>query len=205
MKKQWIWWLSGILVLILLFAWSKSFSANSKPVLTIADPTTLPGMQVGDAPWVPEVSNLFTRLKDIGLPALPQEGTAMHIHQHLDIFIHGNAVPVPAGIGINAAAGFIAPLHTHDGTGIIHVESPTVQTFTLGQFFDIWGVKFTAQCIGGYCTDATSTLKVYVNGTLYQGDPRQLALAEHQEIAVVYGTAQEQLSSLPTFIFPAGY
>jgi hypothetical protein len=34
-------------------------------------------------------------------------------------------VPVPAGIGIDPAVGF-APLHTHDASGVIHVESPTV-------------------------------------------------------------------------------
>jgi hypothetical protein len=57
--------------------------------------------------------------------------------------------------------------------GIIHVESPTVGKFYLGQFFDIWGVRLTSDCIGGYCTDATNTLTVYVNGEKYAGDPRQ--------------------------------
>jgi hypothetical protein len=33
-------------------------------------------------------------------------------------------------------------LHTHDGTGIIHIESPIKRDFTLGQFFDIWAKKF---------------------------------------------------------------
>jgi hypothetical protein len=132
------------------------------------------------------------------------EGSVMHIHQHLDIFVHGKAVAIPAGIGIDESVGF-SPIHVHDATGIIHVESPTIEKFTLGQFFDVWGVKFTASCIGGYCADSTKSLKVYVNGTLYQEDPRLLALAQHQEIAITYGTAQESPQIPTTYSFPTGY
>ncbi len=202
MKTKTILWIAGfVIVLGGLFSWNSIFP--SKPAVTVTDPSNLPGMQVGDVPWQPELSHLAERLRAIGLPPLSAEGSALHIHQHLDVIIHGKPMPVPADIGIGS--GFISDIHTHDGSGIIHVESPTIQTFTLGQFFDTWGMKFTAQCIGGYCADANDTLKVYSNGTLYQGDPRQLALQEHQEIVIVYGTAQEQPASLPTFTFPAGY
>ncbi len=33
----------------------------------------------------------------------------------------------------------MAPLHTHDTSGIIHVESNTVRPYTLGEFLNIWG------------------------------------------------------------------
>lgn len=139
------------------------------------------------------------------MPALSAEGTTLHIHQHLDIFINGKQVSVPAGIGINQAAGSIADIHVHDSTGVIHVESPTVRTFTLGQFFDIWGVRFTKNAIGGYATSEEATLKVYSNGKLYEGDPRQLPLKAHQEIVIVYGTDQEAPQTIPSsYVFPAG-
>jgi hypothetical protein len=32
-------------------------------------------------------------------------------------------------------------LHTHDETGIIHIESPIKKDFILGQFFDLWKKK----------------------------------------------------------------
>jgi hypothetical protein len=32
----------------------------------------------------------------------------------------------------------MAPLHTHDTSGTIHVESNTNRPYTLGQFLDIW-------------------------------------------------------------------
>src|SRR5438132_7158269 len=111
----------------------------------------LPGLQTGEAPWLAEIPNLLARLKAINLPALYEEGNVLHIHQHLDIFVNGKPVTVPADIGINYIAKFISPLHTHDAAGIIHVESDEVRDFTLGQFFDVWGVRFTKDCIGGYC------------------------------------------------------
>ena len=165
----------------------------------------LPGLQTGNSPWIAEITNLRARLDALGLPALAQEGTVLHIHQHLDITIHGQVAAVPAMIGINEKEGFISPIHVHDTTGVIHVESPTVQTFTLGQFFDIWGVKFTSECIGGYCADASNSLRIYVNGQLYQGDPRGIQLAAHQEIYVAYGTTAELPPIIPSkYVFPAG-
>ncbi|MDB5195586.1 MAG: hypothetical protein JWO84_770 [Parcubacteria group bacterium] len=159
------------------------------------------------APWAPELTHLKERLTALGLPALSAEGTALHTHQHLDLIVHGKAVEVPAEIGVHDAfPTFISPIHTHDTTGIIHVESPTVQKFTLGQFFDIWGVRLTDTCLGGYCSDATNTLAFYVKGAPYTGDPRAIELTEHEEVAVVYGTASEMPTSTPsTYSFPEGY
>jgi hypothetical protein len=204
-----IWLTIGIMIVVVgLSIWSYHVShpVSQVSVQVVADPTGLPGIQTTDAPWSVELTNLRARLAAIGLPALAQEGTALHIHQHLDIFINGQTVAVPAGIGINEIAQFISPIHVHDDSGIIHVESPVVQTFTLGQFFDIWGVRFTNQCIGSYCTNEAASLKVYVNGELYQGDPRVIALASHQEIAVVYGTPAQNPHTIPSsYSFPAGY
>ena len=206
LSKSSIFWTIGIVgtTVLIMFLGLQILQSNAggKPAETIADPSNLPGLQTGDTPWKAELTNLAARLQAIGLPALSAEGSVLHIHQHLDIFVNGQPVPVPALIGINQAAGFISPIHVHDTSGIIHVESPIQQTFTLGQFFDIWGVRLTKDCVGGYCATATSTLKVYANGTLYQGDPRVLPLTEHEEIVVVYGATP---ATLPTYTFPAGY
>jgi hypothetical protein len=200
-------WTVGLSAVIVVFlvVWG---GIATKPAMTVADPTILAAISTSTAPWPIEIAHLRDRLAADGLPALAAEGTVLHIHQHLDIFIDGKQVPVPPEIGINDGAGFISPIHVHDDTGIIHVESPTVQTFTLGQFFDVWGVEFTGQSIGGYAADAQSgkKLQIFVNGTLYQGDPRTLALAAHQEIAVVYGTDKEMPKTIPSsFTFPEGY
>lgn len=168
--------------------------------------TRLSGIMTSYAPWNPEISHLKERLYAIGLPALPAEGTVLHIHQHLDIYINGIHVQVPAGIGINEEAGFIAPIHTHDTTDIIHVESPVKKDFTLGQFFDIWGLRFTSDCIGGYCSNNDKKLRVFLNGKEYTGNFRDLVLAPHQEIVVTYGAGSQLPNPIPSsFNFPQGY
>ncbi|HVS79747.1 MAG TPA: hypothetical protein VHF05_02100 [Candidatus Paceibacterota bacterium] len=212
MKKDrtW-WWVGGIIVLIIVLVvigkLTSSSGAKGAASTTIADPSSLPGIQTGTTtPWAVELQNLRARLAADNLPALAAEGTVLHIHQHLDIFIHGQHVTIPAGVGIYEAAQFISPIHVHDLTGIIHVESPTPGTFTLGQFFDIWGVKFTNDCIGGYCNDGTNTLKMYVNGDEYTGDFRTLELKAHDEIAITYGTDAEKPAQIPSsYAFPLGY
>jgi len=162
------------------------------------NPDSLAGIQVGDAPWKSEINYLRDRLKMIGLPALLEEGTATHLHQHIDIFIHGKSVSVPPMIGVNVAERFIAPIHTHDGSGEIHIEAPTVQRYTLGQFFDIWGVRLTSKCIGSYCEDPQNAIKAFVNGKPTAGDPRSIELDDHVEIVIAYGTSGELPSPIPS-------
>jgi hypothetical protein len=160
---------------------------------------------VGRAPWPRNIAGLRARLNALGLPALSQEGTALHIHQHLDVYVDGRRVIVPAGIGIDESQGFISPLHTHDVTGVIHVESPDVRTFTLGQFFAVWGLRFTPRCLGGYCTTGSNVLRVFVDGKPFSGDPRVLPLAEHEEILVAYGTRAQLPHPIPArFDFAPG-
>ena len=165
----------------------------------------LAGLQTGPAPWSTAIPTLRARLEAIGFPALPSEGSALHIHQHLDLYVEGRRVTVPANMGINTAAGFISPIHTHDTSGIIHVESNVDRRFDLGQVFDVWGVRFTSTCLGGYCDQGDRRLRVYVEGKLVGGDPRLLVLASHQEIVVTYGTAAQLPTPIPTsYSFPIG-
>ena len=197
----------GFIVLVaLLLSWNSLFPRAPLKAVENIDPTTLPGIQMGNSPWQAEIPNLRARLNAIGLPSnLSMEGQVIHIHQHLDIAVNGQAVEVPANIGINQGAGFISPVHTHDTSGVIHVESPSFQTFTLGQFFDVWGVRFSQDCIGGYCAGGGNVLQVYSNGKLVDGDPRKLALEAHQEIFVYYGTASGVPKTIPSsYSFPVG-
>lgn len=166
---------------------------------------SLASIQTGPAPWGIETDSLQDRLNAIQLPVLTEEGSALHTHQHLDIFIEGNHLPIPAGIGINDGRGFISPIHTHDTTGIIHIESPDINTFTLGQFFDIWGVRFTDTCLGGYCITIDKTLEIYVNGKRETSNFRDITLQQHQEIVIIYGTPAEKPAEIPaSYLFPAG-
>lgn len=157
----------------------------------------LPGIQTGEAPWRPEILHLRERLNQIGLPALPEEGSGLHSHQHLNIFIHGKPVPVPPAIGINIPERFISPVHTHDGSGEIHIESPAVLIYHLGQFFDVWGVRLTDQCIGGYCEDSENSLRAFVNGKA-AGKARNVELRDNDEIVIAFGKVAELPSPIPS-------
>lgn len=175
-------------------------SSGSKPAKPV-DEAALPALQTGPAPWGTAVASLADRLQVIGLPALTQEGSVLHIHQHLDLFVDGRRVPVPGGIGINDNS-FISPIHTHDTSGVIHVESQTKEQFMLGQFFAIWGVRFTPRTLGGYHASATRPLRFYVDGKHLAGDPTMPILASHEEIAVVVGKAPARIPS--RYAFSAG-
>jgi hypothetical protein len=180
-------------------------SAGGRHRQAATSPAGLAGLQTGPAPWSANTAGLAERLRAIGVPPLsPLEGTAVHIHQHLDLYVDGRKVTVPAGIGIDPAVGF-APLHTHDPSGVLHVESPTVRTYTLGQFFAVWGVRFTPSCLGGYCAGGGRQLRVFVDGRPVRGDPTALTLEPHQEIVIAFGTAAQLPSPVPSsYQFPAG-
>jgi hypothetical protein len=120
------------------------------------------------------------------------EQVAYHIHQHLAIFVNGAAKTVRAGIGIpggtpvqgDVAGGrCIYWLHTHDASGVIHVESPTQRDYTLGQFFDIWGWPLTASQVGA----STGKVTTFVNGKEFSGDPRSITLTPHEMIQLDVG------------------
>ena len=191
------------IVLIVVFL-SLNKKIENKPTV-VGDSSILSGEQATLGSWTSGTDGLKERLNAIGLPALSAEGSALHIHQHIDIFIHGKSIIVPAGIGIGFLDAFISPLHTHSADQVIHVESPTIQDFTLGQFFDVWGVKFSAQSIGGYDSDVENKIQVFVNGKEQTGDPRAIILLSHQEIVVTFGTKNELPKVIPsTYKFSIG-
>lgn len=162
-------------------------------------------MQSGPPPWTPGLDQLTPRLDAIGLQQLGAEGEVIHIHQHLDVWFDGKKVQVPADIGINQTYGYLTELHTHDTSGVMHVESPTKRNFTLGEFFAVWGVRLTSDCLGSTCNGGGKQVRVYVDGKQLTTPPDDLVLKAHQEIAVTYGTAAQLPHPVPaSYKFPAG-
>jgi hypothetical protein len=162
--------------------------------------SALPGLLTTEAPWDANAAQSAARARVLGLPA---EGTVMHTHANLQIFVHGEGETVPVNIGITDTA--IQSLHTHDTSGTVHMESSVARTFTLGDFFDVWGVRFTftpKTCLGAYCNDGGNTLQVFVNGQEQTGDPTQIAMNDQDVIVVTYGSPSELPNPIPsTFDF----
>jgi hypothetical protein len=150
-------------------------------------------VNTGPAPW-PAPSDARARILAAGLPALGREVLNYHVHAHLDVFVDGKPEAVPALLGIDVQAAVISPLHTHDASGIIHIEAAAPATFTLGQLFMEWGVRLDDRCTGGYCAPGEPT-KVYVDGAPHQGAAGSVALKDAQEVAMVIGTPPAQIPS----------
>jgi hypothetical protein len=165
----------------------------------VPNESQLVGLQTGPAPWNQGLDTLPDRLEPLGLnpDTNGHAGLVLHTHQHLDIFVNGKHESVPANIGIYDGQ-FLTELHTHDATGILHVESPKPRKFDLGQFFGVWGVRLNGDCVGGYCRPKMRWT-LYVNGRPYSGDPRAIVLKEHQEIAFVIGKPPKKIPSKYTF------
>jgi hypothetical protein len=120
-----------------------------------------------------------------------------HYHSHLNIFINGQSYLVPGGIGIKPP-DCIYWLHTHDISGIIHVESPENKSFSLGQFFDIWDKKFNNSRIFDFMVDKSEnkTLRVFINGTAANElQIRDIPIINHEEITIVYGNPPAEIPS----------
>ncbi|MGD9534134.1 MAG: hypothetical protein AB7V56_10230 [Candidatus Nitrosocosmicus sp.] len=97
---------------------------------------------------------------DIGQSGAQMDPMAIHLHPELKIVMDSKSLTVPSNIGINSSLwnahsldkygmqampemgmSSMAPLHTHDDSGIIHVESSINRNYTLGEFLEVWGLK----------------------------------------------------------------
>lgn len=145
-----------------------------------------------------------------GIQCQTGEQLVYHIHAHLAIYVNGQARTVPAGIGIapprdvvqTSSGPFVDAgscfywLHAHTADGIIHIESPTQTTYTLGQYFDIWGQPLSANQVG----PAHGTVIAYVNGQRFSGNPRDIPLDQHTLVQLDVGSDVAPKG----FTFPSG-
>jgi hypothetical protein len=201
--------LAGLVIFVILSGGQSSppLAAGSDANLITevpATPATVAEGAVADAPW-PAPADASRRTAAAGLPMLSAEGSVEHIHSHLSVSIDGANTDVPADIGIDLTQQKISPLHTHDTTGIIHVESPVTSPFTLGQFFTEWNVALDATRIGGYSTADGHTMTVFVDGQVVAGNPAAIVFADHKDIAIVYAKAGNAATAPPAFTWPSGY
>jgi hypothetical protein len=139
-----------------------------------------------------------------GIGCGAQEYATLHVHTHLAIFYNGKQMQIPQYIGfaVNPAGGCLYWLHTHDGSGIIHIEAPDISPpqggpYMLGMLFDIWGQPLERGNVAGLVGPVTA----YVNGLRYDGDLRTIPLGAHQQIVLEVGTP---VLAPPNYAFPPG-
>jgi hypothetical protein len=145
-----------------------------------------------------------------GISCDTTEQLVFHIHAHLTVFVNGAARQIPAAIGIPGAQAENTPtgpyiasgscfywLHTHAADGIIHIESPVHRTYTLGDFFDIWGQPLGPDQVG----PARGPVTAIYNHQVYRGNPRNIPLQKHAQIQLEVG---KPLVSPASITFPTG-
>ncbi len=156
-----------------------------------------PGLQTSSPPWRPEYLHLAERLRSIHLPKVGKE--RFHIHAMLHIYVNGLLVPLPADIGIEKSKRIETSLHTHDGSGIVHMEADHPYDFTLGDFFMVWGVKLGPAQVGGLKGLGGSHLHFYVNGKPL-ANPAAHVLRREDSIVIGYGPDNSFPHTPPTYI-----
>ena len=131
-----------------------------------------------------------------------------HLHAHVSLFVRGEQIAIPAGVGItnpavtNGYVGFdptecFYEIHTHDATGIVHLHANAAQSrpLTLGNLFGVWGRTLSRDDVAGN----TGSVIAYVNQQLYSGDLGSIVLSNHTQVTLEVG---EPRVKPPTYLFP---
>lgn len=144
-----------------------------------------------------------------------------HFHAHVSLLVNAKRLAFPDAIGLHYpgteskgmtfATLCYYHLHTHDATGLIHIEAPARTTFTLGQLFGVWGRPLSSTNVAGH----GGTVKAFIayaptpgyskqTGPYrqYTGNLSQLQFASHQEIVLEVGPTFVYPPNIPAIVFP---
>ena len=139
------------------------------------------------------------------------EHSQVHYHAELEIYVNGVQQAFPSDAGRPSSVGCFYWLHTHASDGVVHIEALADGTYTVGQFFDIWGQHLSTTQLLNNKVDSSHKLTIYVfNPTAgeesnkdtnnpftvsppsdlqpYTGDPRKIQLKPNEVIYLEYGT-----------------
>jgi hypothetical protein len=197
--------LAAVVIVVLavggiIAAITTSSSGSKKASPSPSPTTTAPGPEGVAIQQGTPLAPLTTAAKGStvqGVQCQSSEQPAYHIHTHLSVYVNGVLRPITAGVGVvepQSQQGANPPfygatscyywLHVHTQDGVIHVESPTTQAYTLGQFFAIWGQPLTKTSVG----PATGKLTVFVDGKPFTGDPASIKLGSREDVQIDVGT-----------------
>jgi len=144
-----------------------------------------------------------------------------HFHAHVSLLINGQRLAIPDAIGLHYpgtekngqtfATICYYHIHTHDATGLIHIEASAKTTFRLGQLFAVWGKPLSSSNVAGHggtvkAFIATARTPGYAEKTgpfsPYTGNLQQLQFTSHQEIVLEVGPTYVYPPNIPAIVFP---
>ncbi|MBK8459659.1 MAG: hypothetical protein IPL43_05235 [Micropruina sp.] len=122
---------------------------------------------------------------NLALAGVPESRLDDRSNQHtltLTVRLDGAPVPLPAWIGVDRLRAVQGPAHTHDDSGVVWLEGRGAEQVTLGQFFTLWGVRFSRRCLGPAC----AAVRVVADGiTVTEPEPLRLASVRVIEISAL--------------------
>lgn len=152
-----------------------------KHILKIALMVILAGGAIGGLGWY-----IASRPQTSAIP--PDEvisRSGLHWHPELSITVKGQKQEITANIGIGVIHN---PIHTHDVTGVIHLEFSGLvrkDDLKLGKFFEVWDKQFNSNCIFDFCSGADGQLKMLVNGEVNTGF-ENYQMKDKDKIEIIY-------------------
>jgi hypothetical protein len=159
---------------------------------------TGPSVGSGPAPGSTPVQSEYPAIDGISCDSSAHQD--FHIAVHLAIYVNSTRVDIPNGIGIAPDSSCLYWLHTpiYRGAisptlakirkGVIAIEAPAEQAFTLGNFLDIWSKRFSTMGYFSALDQMDPAWQVYVNGQPYTGDFHTIPLTQHALITLAYNT-----------------
>jgi hypothetical protein len=200
----------GVAASILSIACSESDPVDPDPEPDPEpDPTTLPAVAVEEGTTIGKAAFPLGNTPSGGqggpISGIGCIGTiARHFHAHVSLFYQGEQIAMPSAIGVTdpfIRDGYVTngdcfyAIHTHDATGVVHVEPPdAAASYTLGQMFDVWGQPLTSTSVAGYAGE----LSVFVDGVRYDGDPRSIVFTSRKHVSLQVG---RPLAPIPMYMF----
>jgi len=186
---------------------SSSASSTSTPASTQSMTASTPsagapspgpeGIPLEQGPELAPASTTTPGTPVDGIKCAPVEQLAYHIHSHLQVYVNGQPRTLPAAIGLIGPVYEQTPygkfygartcyywLHTHASDGVIHIESPTVRIYSLGNFFDEWRQPLEPDQVG----PAKGKVTALFNGKPWKQNPRAIPLVAHSSIDLDVGT-----------------
>ncbi len=175
---------------------SSSTAASTTSTTSTSQPIGPEGIPLEAGPTLAPASTTTPGTVD-GIQCAPVEQLAYHIHAHLQVYADGQPRALPGAIGIVGPVAQQTPqgpfygarqciywLHTHTSDGVIHIESPTVRVYTLGNFFDEWHQPLSATQVAS----AKGKVTAFLNGKPWTKDPRTIPLLPHGSVQLDVGT-----------------
>ena len=160
-----------------------------------------------------------------GIPCNPTMFNNYHVHVYVGLYVNGKQVAIPDQIGMfqpgppqdgyTDTATCFYYVHTHDASGLIHLESPesadvSASLFTLQNLFDVWGMNVGPNNFGPF----TGAVRIFIGRaklgtttvspssyTEYLGDPNAIALYSHQAIWFEVGPPYYTPPYIPKIVF----